>query len=74
MGDPKNIEEKFFEEADQTAAVGKAGVMQAKKQQTFSELSSHIVTMMTTEHYNKCSLTSSFQLMMRADSHYSMWG
>jgi len=31
MGDPKNIEEKFFEEAGQTAAIGKAGVMQAKK-------------------------------------------
>ncbi len=31
MGDPKNIVEKFFEEAGQTAAIGKAGVMQAKK-------------------------------------------
>ncbi len=29
-GDPKNIVEKFFEEADQTAAIGKAGIMQAK--------------------------------------------
>ena len=31
MGDPKNIVEKFFEEAGQTAAIGKAGVLQAKK-------------------------------------------
>ena len=31
MGDPKNIVEKFFEEAGQTAAIGKAGVMEAKK-------------------------------------------
>jgi hypothetical protein len=31
MGDPKNIVEKFFEEAGQTDAIGKAGVVQAKK-------------------------------------------
>jgi hypothetical protein len=31
MGDPKNIVEKIFEEAGETAAIGKAGVMQAKK-------------------------------------------
>ncbi len=31
MGDPKNIVEKFFEEAGQTEAIGKAGVVQAKK-------------------------------------------
>jgi hypothetical protein len=31
MGDAKNIVEKFFEEAGQTAAIGKAGVTQAKK-------------------------------------------
>jgi hypothetical protein len=31
MGDPKNIVEKFFEEAGQTEAIGKAGVAQAKK-------------------------------------------
>jgi hypothetical protein len=31
MGDAKNIVEKFFAEAGQTAAIGKAGVMQAKK-------------------------------------------
>ena len=31
MGDPKSMVEKFFEEAGQTAAIGKAGVMQAKK-------------------------------------------
>jgi hypothetical protein len=31
MGDPKNIVERFFEEAGQTDAIGKAGVVQAKK-------------------------------------------
>jgi len=31
MGDPKNIIEKFFEEAGQTDSIGKAGVVQAKK-------------------------------------------
>jgi hypothetical protein len=31
MGGAKNIVEKFFEEAGQTAAIGKAGVLQAKK-------------------------------------------
>lgn len=31
MGDSKNIVEKFFEEAGQTEAIGKAGVVQAKK-------------------------------------------
>jgi hypothetical protein len=31
MGDPRNIVEKFFEEAGQTEAVGKAGVLQAKQ-------------------------------------------
>ncbi len=31
MGDPKNIVEKFFEEAGQTAAIGKEGVLEAKK-------------------------------------------
>jgi hypothetical protein len=31
MGDAKNIVEQFFEEAGQTAVIGKAGVMQAKK-------------------------------------------
>lgn len=31
MGDPKNITEDTFKEAGQTSAVGKAGVMQAKK-------------------------------------------
>ncbi len=31
MGDPKNIVETFFEEAGQTEAIGKAGVVQAKK-------------------------------------------
>jgi hypothetical protein len=31
MGDPKNIVEKFFEEAGQTEAIDKAGVVQAKK-------------------------------------------
>ena len=32
MGDARNIVEKFFEEAGQTDAIGKAGVLQAKKQ------------------------------------------
>ena len=31
MGDPKNIVEKLFEEAGQTAAIGKAGVLEAKR-------------------------------------------
>jgi len=31
MGDPKNIVEKFFEEAGQTDAIGKEGVVQAKR-------------------------------------------
>jgi hypothetical protein len=31
MGDPRNIVEKFFEAAGQTDAIGKAGVLQAKK-------------------------------------------
>ncbi len=31
MGDAKNIVEKFFAEAGQTDAIGKAGVVQAKK-------------------------------------------
>ena len=31
MGDARNIVEKFFEEASQTDAIGKAGVLQAKK-------------------------------------------
>ena len=31
MGDPKNIMEKFFEEAGQTDAIDKAGVVQAKR-------------------------------------------
>jgi len=31
MGDPRNIVEKYLEEADQTDAIGKAGVLQTKK-------------------------------------------
>ena len=31
MGDTRNIVEKFFEAAGQTEAIGKAGVLQAKK-------------------------------------------
>jgi hypothetical protein len=31
MGDARNMVEKFFEEAGQTEAIGKAGVLQAKK-------------------------------------------
>ena len=31
MGDARNMVEKFFEAADQTEAIGKAGVLQAKK-------------------------------------------
>lgn len=31
MGDPKNIVEKFFEEAGQTDAIDKAGVVKAKR-------------------------------------------
>ena len=31
MGDARNIVEKFFEEAGQTEAIGKAGVLQAKR-------------------------------------------
>jgi len=31
MGDARNIVEKFFEEAGQTDAIGKAGVLEAKK-------------------------------------------
>ena len=31
MGDPRNIVEKFFEEAGQTDAISKAGVLQAKR-------------------------------------------
>jgi len=31
MGDARNIVEKFFEEAGQTEAIGKAGILQAKK-------------------------------------------
>jgi len=31
MGDARNIVEKFFEEAGQTEAIGKAGVLQAKQ-------------------------------------------
>jgi len=31
MGDARNMVEKFFEEAGQTEAIGKAGVLEAKK-------------------------------------------
>jgi hypothetical protein len=31
MGDPKNITESYFEEAGQTAAIGKAGTVEAKR-------------------------------------------
>jgi hypothetical protein len=31
MRDPRNMVEKFFEEAGQTEAIGKAGVLQTKK-------------------------------------------
>jgi hypothetical protein len=31
MGDSRHIVEKFFEEAGQTDAIGKAGVLQAKQ-------------------------------------------